>query len=175
MKGAPRLLNDSFNGEPYDTIEDYQTILNLAGGTRKTLSIYLELEGDTSKTYTTDRSGKPIKCTIDPLGVMVTVKGQGLAKEQAWTGLISLEDSINRVRVYGLFIVPLDEELNIYLQTPILEALTDEIAKKYISGLSIKNISDSINITMVRPTYNITEEAGEYNIVTEEDENIITE
>lgn len=175
MKGAPRLLNDSFNGEPYDTIEDYQTILNLAGGTRKTLSIYLELEGDTSKSYTTGRSGKPIKCTIDPLGVMVTVRGQGLAKEKAWTGLISLQDSINKIKIYGLDIAPLEDAINVDIQTPIIEALADEIAKQYISGLSIKNLSDSINITMVRPTFNITEEAGEYNIVTEEDENIITE
>ena len=175
MKGQPRLLNDSFNGEPYDTIEDYQTILNLAGGTRKTLSIYLELEGDTAAQYTSDRAGKPIKCTIDPLGVMVTVKGQGLAKEQAWTGLISLQDSINRLRVYGLYIVPLDEELNIDLQTPITEALTDEIGIQTISHLSINAISDSINITMVRPTYNLTDETGENNIVSENDENIITE
>lgn len=160
-----RLIGQTRN----NTIEDFQALLNVQSGDRKTLVVYLEyeIEGTAANQAST--------ITIPQGGVEITLRGQGLPNEEAWSGLIVLDDEIPYINIGFLSIVDLTASVSVALKENEIVPLSDEIEAARISSINVVDILETLNIYMTRPTFNISDESGEYNFVTEDDKNIITE
>ena len=152
-----------------NTIEDYQAILNVKAGERKTLDIYLEYEVNGTA------ANQAANLTIPPNGVNIILKGQGLPLDEAWDGFIRVADELNFISISGIGAEDLEEALNVSLVSVLGTSASDETPEAEIEAINIVNLDEAINITFVRPTFNIVDESGEYNLVTEDEHNIITE
>ena len=103
---------------------------------------------------------------IDANGGIAVLKGQGISKVDAWTGVIVLDDDITAPDMempFGIItdsvsvkVRPLDHliELSDTIQAPAM-------------GMSFGVIVDVIDIKFYHPTFNIITEDGDYNLVTE--------
>ena len=162
---SSRLLGQDRN----NTIEDYQAILNVKAGDRKTLIVYLEYEVEGTAT------DQQAQLLIGQGGINITLRGQGLSTEEAWDGFIRLSDEYPYTQIGGIGIEDLEDSVEVTLQDIISIDLDDEFDETQIVGLSIEDMEESISITLVRPTFNVVDESGEFNIITEDGYNIITE
>lgn len=161
-----RLLGQERN----NTIEDYQPLLNVKAGDRKTLIVYLEYEVQGTAT------DQEMTSTIDIGGITITLKGQGLPLGESWDGIIYASDEIPYIPISGIGFGHIEEDVSVDLLDVIPLDLEDDVPSVPVVGLDALPMTESISITMVRPTFNISSESGEANLVTEDgDSNIITE
>ena len=151
-----------------DTIVDYQPLLNLSGGDLKKLEVYLEYE------YTGATSTGDI--TIDAEGFELTVKGQGIAALERWDGVITAEDTLPLYNISALSVLPLGDDITITKFPFLPVTLSDDVPPYECAGFILPINSDIFKIRCSPPTsnfitedgaYNITDETGGYNIVSE--------
>lgn len=155
--------------ERNNTIEDFQAILNVEAGDRKTLEVFLEYEVEGTAT------NQAANLTIAPGGVNITLRGQGLPLGEGWDGIIHLSDELDYISISGIGLEELEESLAVSLLVVQSISLSDEINEAEIESLGIVEIDENLNITMARPTFNLVTESGESFFITEDDHNIITE
>ena len=155
--------------ERNNTIEDFQAILNVEAGDRKTLEVFLEYEVEGTAT------NQAANLTIAPGGVNITLRGQGLPLDEGWDGIIHLSDELDYISISGIGLEELEESLAVSLLVVQSISLSDEINEAEIESLGIVEIDENLSITMVRPTFNLVTESGESFFITEDDHNIITE
>lgn len=151
-----------------DTVVDYQPLLNISGGDLKTLTVFFEYE------YTGPTSEGVI--TIPAEGFELTVKGQGIAASDRWDGLITAEDEVPLYQVDELHILPIADNIVITYTIPQLFNLSDVVPLLDTAGLvnpvnnaeaRIRCSPPSSNFITEDGDYNIMDETGGYNIVSE--------
>lgn len=107
-------------------------------------------------------------------GVLALLKGQGIAKGDAWTGVIILDDEVGAM----------DQDMDVLVITDAVDvALEDletievtETVSAYHQDMTVVSLADSVEFKFYQPSfylvdeskeYNITDESGDYQIITE--------
>lgn len=162
---------------PMATYEHHKTILNIAAGSRHNLKVYslafLRTHPNNMSGWTTDMASFKLAAG----DVEIVVKGQGLAQDERFNGLIVVADNLTPYVIHGLKVSDLSDQVSVDLLTNSVTSLSDQINEPYeIDVIVPPSLSEAVNITMTKLAFNLITEDGEYNIVTEdEDYNIITE
>lgn len=161
-----RLLGQERN----NTIEDYQALLNVKAGDRKTLNVFLEYK--VNGTALNQEAG----LFIGAGNINITLRGQGLSTEEAWDGILRLADEIPYIRISGIGFYDLEDSVEVSILDVEPLNPSDDVDLIDIESLDIVDIDEDIDITMVRPTFNTVDETGEFNLVTEDGlYNLVTE
>lgn len=112
---------------------------------------------------------------IDQFGAIAVLKGQGLSKVDAWTGVIVLDDDLvapDRIISLGSFTEVLSVSAKL-LDHDI--EVSDQLVAPFVT-IRLGMLTEGVNIIFYRPTFNITTEDGDYNFITEDgDYNIVTD
>lgn len=161
--------------KPQAKFEHHKTILNIAAGSRHNLKVYALLFTRTFPTYMDENNTTQI--TLAAGDVEIVVKGQGLAQDERFNGLIVVADNLTPYVIHGLKVSDLSDSVNVDILTNSVTSLSDQIGEPYeIDVIVPPSLSEAVNITMTKLAFNLITEDGEFNIVTEdEDYNIITE
>lgn len=84
--------------------------------------------------------------TINPAGVHTVIKGQGLAKQAAWDGTISVTDVVGYAYLDGLEMASISENFTAQLQTPKGINFIEVIPTEEITILEAAGVTDELNI-----------------------------
>lgn len=103
--------------------------------------------------------------TIEALDMNGAIIGAGITANE-WDGVIELEDELGRITIYAAKIPGMSEEVSLSMQIPIRVTVEDILNRINEVGMNIKGINERISITM---------KIGEYPIMTEDGEYILTE
>lgn len=161
--------------ESKDSIEDNFVLLNIPAGSRKTLNVYYIAHCDTWGFSGGDTFFQDYFYNVGD--VEIVVKGQGLAKEERFSGLIVVTDTLPPYLIEGLSVADIVDNANVTITDNIVvDELNDELDEYSIAGLLVTDIDESLSITLTKITFGLITEDGEYNLVTEDgDYNFITD
>lgn len=156
--------------------EDHQTIMNLGANEQKTLKVYGYFVDGFSKWDNVTPAPEIVKglYTFAAGSIDITVKGQGLAKEDRWNGYIYLDDEVG-LQVYST-IEPDEIEDNVVASILDVESvdLTDDISEGEYATNEPVEIAENYTITFVKPKRNIISIHGDNLVNIDETENITT-
>ena len=160
------------------TFEDHHIIMNVPANSQKTLNVYgyfVDSYSIYDKTAQIPRINRGFY-NFDTGSVEIVVKGQGLAREEKWNGLIILSDEVGLQVIAGYGIEELDEFVSANLLTNLLNQFADSINQEDYSTIVFDNLAESLSVYMTAITFNLVTEDEEYNIVTEDESyNLVTE
>ena len=111
---------------------------------------------------------------IDSNGAIAVLKGQGLSKVDAWTGVIVLDDTIEAFFM-GMRSGTITATVTVSKKALDYDLEVADTILGFSMGMRFGQITDTLNFVFYQPTFNIITEDAEYNIVTEDgDYNICT-
>lgn len=147
------------------TIVDYQTILDVAAGLRQVLDVWLDVDAPASD-WTLN---------IPVEGIEVVVKGQGLSKEEEWSGLIIADDRTRKLSIASNGgIKELTDAVSIEFRLAVEISVEDEMDKTEIGSVGSAEISETqIRIFLTSITSNLVSADHEDNIVAANGDNIV--
>ena len=102
---------------------------------------------------------------VDALDFRGSISGTGLI-ENTWNGIIVVEDVLGRITIHNARVRGMSEELSLSMQIPTRITVEDILSRINTVGMDIKGFNERISITM---------KIGEYPIMTEDGEYILTE
>lgn len=170
--------------QPQITINDHQTIMRVPANTHKTLRVYgvFFARVGAATTYNVEygSQGSVVsmlgKFGFKSGGIEIIVKGQGLAKEEKWNGLIILSDELGLHIIAGYGIEDLADNVSAKLLDNLVNQYADSINQEDYSTIVFDNLAESLSVYMTAITFNFVTEDEEYNIVTEDElYNLVTE
>lgn len=160
------------------TFSDHHIIMKVPANSQKTLNVY----GYFVDSYSIYDKTAPIPRVhrgfyeFDVGSVEIVVKGQGLAKEEKWNGLIILSDVLGLHTIAGYGIEDLDEFIIADVLDNLLNQFADSISQEDFATIYPDNIAESLSVYLTAITFNLVTEDEEYNIVTEDETyNLVTE
>lgn len=105
---------------------------------------------------------------------IAVLKGQGISKADAWTGVIILEDYIEPPFM-RMSVVDLSDSVSVSLHENDMIEVEDDIQTPFMSMFTAA-MTDEVAITLYTPKKQIVTEDQDYNVTTEDgDSNITTE
>lgn len=170
--------------QPQAKFSDHQTIMRIPANTHKTLRVYglffarMGAATTYNLAYNTPDSkvSKLGKVGIASGGIEIIVKGQGLAKEEKWNGLIILSDELGLQIIAGYGIEDLADNVSAKLLDNLVNQYADSINQEDYSTIVFDNLAESLSVYLTAITFNLVTEDEEYNIVTEDETyNLVTE
>ena len=112
--------------------------------------------------------------TIDINGAIACLKGQGLSKVDAWTGVIVLDDTIEAPDM----VIPfgsITDSVTVSVRALDHRIQLADTIVGFEMGMSFGVLVDTVNLIFYQPTFALVTEDAEYNIVTEDENyNIVT-
>lgn len=113
--------------------------------------VYLEASGGTAAIRIND--------------ILALLKGQGISKVDAWNGIIILDDEMPRIPII-MQARGLTDEATLETHNNDTERISDTYTR--VSPImQVRALTESINITMYQPEFNIVTEDDEFNITDE--------
>lgn len=161
------------------TFQDHKTILKVPANSTKVLKVYGYFVDSFSRYDLTIPAPSTITnghYKFDTGSVEIVVKGQGLAKEERWNGLVILSDVIGLHTIAGYGFDNLTESAVATIIDNLVTQCTDQMDEEQFNALIPETISEALSIYLTAITFNLVTEGGEYNIVTEDEGyNLVTE
>lgn len=103
--------------------------------------------------------------TIQQNGILALLKGQGIAKGDTWTGVIILDDEIDRAG-FGFSARTVSDSVTLTLCDVDRIQVADTIARAAF-GFGARTFAESLAVILEQPTFDIVDESGEYDITDE--------
>lgn len=170
--------------QPQVTLNDHQTIMRVPANTHKTLRVYglffarmgalvgVNIEYGTQDSFVQ----KLGEFRFASGGIEIIVKGQGLAREEKWNGLIILSDVLGYHLIAGYGIEDLTESVVVDILDNLLNQYSDQINEQDYATIYPESIAENLSIYLTTITFNLVTEDEEYNIITEDETyNLVTE
>lgn len=111
--------------------------------------------------------------SIDTMGAIAVLKGQGISKVDSWTGVIVLDDTI----IAPERLIPsgsLSETVSVSVRELDYRIELSDVIPGPSVTIPFGSFTESVDVILYRYAFNITTEDGDYNLVTEDgDYNII--
>lgn len=108
-------------------------------------------------------------------GIEVVVKGQGLATEQAWDGLIVCEDSLSRLSIAAIGgIKELEDSVSVSLVLPENISPNESISRIGFDGVAVRQISEQVGIYLTSISHNLVTAQGDNIMTADGNDNIVT-
>lgn len=102
---------------------------------------------------------------IPSAGILALLKGQGITKGDSWTGVIVLDDEIERAAI-GFAARSLSDAVELTLCDVEAVQVADNIARASLA-FNARRFAESLTFVLEQPTFDIVDESGEYDITDE--------